>query len=621
MGTVYKAEHVLLKHIIAVKILRAHIAQDEEYLLRFQREARTACRIKHPNAITLHDFGVEDGAPYLVMEYIEGRTLKQIIKEQAPLPFDRCHKIAIQTAAALCEAHSYGIVHRDLKPENIMISVKRDGSEWAHVLDFGIAKVLTPDNEQDLLTQTRTGAIFGSPKYMAPEQALSQPIDARTDIYALGVVLYEMLTSTVPFAGSNTVEVMYKICHESPKPMNTVRPELHIPEVWNRMVMKMLARDPAERYQSLKEFLDECSAFYTKSAGASRPTWATMTMLGVTAAALVAVVVLSVTRGREGDSSPERLQKLEALQQQKEAELLEAARLAEEKKKEVEVAAAEAERLKQQQEQLKKLTEEQKVLALEASRQAEEYRQLRIKEEERASALKLQAEQAEKVAAAQKDEAERAVQAAALQKREAEEAASRLQREAALASKAEEERVLALRTQAEQAAQEAEQKRLQAEQAAAEASKQKGEAAAAMAQAEEERKKAEAKQQAAEALSLQAKTQMQPPAQSVSPDPTTKLTTPPQAALEQAYSEAEQKRLKALEEAKLLERRQREAEEKLRALQQQQRAEAERLRRLREAEQAKATTTVPAVTPPEPGGDEPVMDDSARKKPRQGKKR
>ncbi len=234
MGIVYKAYDKTLDEIVALKILPPDLAMKEELLERFKAEAKAARKLAHKNIIRIYDFGEEKGYKFISMEFIEGKTLKEILKEKGKLDYKEVVNYVIQIADALDYAHSLGIVHRDIKPANIMISA--DGT--AKVADFGIAKI---QGGEDL---TSFGAIVGTPLYMSPEQAKGMPVDNRSDLYSLGVVIYEMLAGTPPFKGK---DVIHKHLKEIPKPIEG------IPEELNEIVMKLLAKDPAQRFQSAAE--------------------------------------------------------------------------------------------------------------------------------------------------------------------------------------------------------------------------------------------------------------------------------------------------------------------------------------------------------------------------------
>ncbi len=265
MGTVYKAEQTFIGRTVALKLLRPkeYESNIDEYLQRFRREAQTASQIRHPSAITIYDYGVEtvEGAedlPYLAMEFIEGKTLKEVLKETGTLPLDRIIPIMAQVCGALHEAHLLGIVHRDLKPDNIMISKRHDGSEWAHVLDFGIAKVLTEggEGEEAGMTMTRTGSVIGTPRYMSPEQVLSRSVDQKTDIYSLGIILYELICGKAPFDAASFMEVAMQHINEPPKPLKEQESAKNVSDAVAKVVMKALEKDPANRPKTAKEFSD-----------------------------------------------------------------------------------------------------------------------------------------------------------------------------------------------------------------------------------------------------------------------------------------------------------------------------------------------------------------------------
>src|SRR4026208_1450259 len=210
MGTVYRGTHVLMDKTVAIKVLRPSLAADEKIVARFSREARAASRISHPNAISVTDFGEdESGLVFLVMEYLSGRTLKHVIREEGPLPLARVVDITRQIGDALNAAHSQGVVHRDLKSDNIMLVDTMTG-DHAKVLDFGIAKINEPDGKMDS-GLTAPNLVIGTPQYMSPEQCSHEgEIDARSDIYSLGVILFEMLVGHVPFSGDSPTIVMLK---------------------------------------------------------------------------------------------------------------------------------------------------------------------------------------------------------------------------------------------------------------------------------------------------------------------------------------------------------------------------------------------------------------------------
>ncbi|MFN8390943.1 MAG: protein kinase [Bdellovibrionota bacterium] len=260
MGAVYKAEHSLMGRMVALKVLHPHLIENEELMKRFQHEARIASKLKHRNAITTYDFGIYQGAPYLAMEYVEGRTLNDLIAKTGPIPVSRIINIYMQICSALAQAHQLGIVHRDLKPDNIMLVPQQDGTETAILLDFGIAKMLSQQSEQSRTVLTQAGMFFGTPKYASPEQALEKTLDKRSDIYTLGVILYEALSGEVPFEAPSVMEVLMKQLNQEPIPLSKAKPELKLPEALDQLIMKCLKKNPDERFQSVEEFLEELKA-------------------------------------------------------------------------------------------------------------------------------------------------------------------------------------------------------------------------------------------------------------------------------------------------------------------------------------------------------------------------
>jgi eukaryotic-like serine/threonine-protein kinase len=255
MGAVYRGTHVLMDKTVAVKVLHPSLAADEKIVARFSREARAASRISHPHALSVTDFGEsEDGVVFLVMEYLSGQTLKEVIRQEGPMPLARVVEIIRQVGGALEAAHSQGVVHRDLKSENIML-LSSSGPDYAKVLDFGIAKIKEPEGTYDP-SLTAPDLVIGTPQYMSPEQCSVSPgIDARSDIYSLGVIIYEMLVGHVPFTGESPTAIMLKHLQEAAPSVLAERPDL--PATLERIVMRALAKRPEDRYQSVKELLED----------------------------------------------------------------------------------------------------------------------------------------------------------------------------------------------------------------------------------------------------------------------------------------------------------------------------------------------------------------------------
>jgi tetratricopeptide (TPR) repeat protein len=253
MGRVYKAEHTLLDRIVALKLLHAHLFSDEHHLKRFKQEAQVACRMNEQHAITLYDFGIEGNIPYLVMQYAEGLTLKKLLSSGGALPIERVDRILQQVCSAVSQAHSLGIIHRDLKPDNILISKDSAGADFAHVLDFGVAKFVGADAANKSVITTQIGLFTGTPQYMSPEQAEQSDLDCRTDIYSLGIVLYEMITGQVPFTSDSPLGMLMKHIQEIPIPVRDLRPHLSIPSGVSQVVMKALAKERENRYETVDQ--------------------------------------------------------------------------------------------------------------------------------------------------------------------------------------------------------------------------------------------------------------------------------------------------------------------------------------------------------------------------------
>jgi serine/threonine-protein kinase len=277
MGAVYQAEQVAMKRKVALKVLHPHLAQDQDLVERFHREAGAAARLSHPNTITVHDFGQneEDGTLYIAMEFVEGKSLADEITAVHVFPWTRALHICLQIAESLADAHAAGIVHRDLKPDNVMLINRAGQSDFVKLLDFGIAKVAeaTEEGGDKRKALTRTGMIFGTPQYMSPEQIRGSGVDHRTDIYALGVILYQLLTGQLPFQAENPMGMLTKHLMEPPRPMIHAHPGIDCPMQLQAVVMRCLEKDPGRRYQSMNELVRELSAF----SGDTRPGFAVPT--------------------------------------------------------------------------------------------------------------------------------------------------------------------------------------------------------------------------------------------------------------------------------------------------------------------------------------------------------
>ena len=256
MGKVYRAEQAPLGRVCAVKVLNPSYAgeHDPEFHRRFFLEASVAAKLTHPNTVTIFDYGrTEDDVYYMAMEYLEGHTLHRAIRNAGHFPEERVAHVARQICRALREAHSLGVIHRDLKPANIFLVEHGDETDFVKVLDFGLVKNVASDSKGDELTQT--GLFMGSPKYMAPEQVRGDRVDARTDIYALGVIMYEMLTGKVPFDRPNSVNILMAHVNEDVPPMRQMNPNISLSPLIEDTVARCMAKDPDARFRSMDEVL------------------------------------------------------------------------------------------------------------------------------------------------------------------------------------------------------------------------------------------------------------------------------------------------------------------------------------------------------------------------------
>jgi len=247
MGDVYLAQDTNLNRYVAIKILPKKYTSNPERLGRFQREAKVASILNHPNVLTIHEVGEHDGFHYIVTEYVDGDTLTIEMKNGA-LPVIEAVRIAIGVAEALAAAHEFWIVHRDIKPDNIML--RRD--RYVKVLDFGLAKLTDPGGAS-MLFETQPGTLPGSVRYVAPERLLGEAADPRADLFSLGIVMYEMLSGTAPFPGNGVLEIVQSILKREPEALRALR--LEVPDTLELIVGKALQKDPARRYQTAKELL------------------------------------------------------------------------------------------------------------------------------------------------------------------------------------------------------------------------------------------------------------------------------------------------------------------------------------------------------------------------------
>ena len=327
MGKVYRARHLALERTVVLKMLKPQLLEDPTLVGRFEREAKAASRLNHPNVIQVLDFGrlENDGTLYIVMEHVQGKDLRLVLRDDWPLAEERLCNILAQVCSALGEAHVNNVIHRDLKPENVMVEARRDQPDHVKVLDFGIAKIL--DAEMPRLTRhgavlvldsgtqkglTRHDVVCGTPQYMAPEQATGTALDERCDLYALGVILYQMSTGHLPFDGANSMEVLTRHVNEAPVPPRQRQPDAPISEAMERLILRALQKDPAKRPQTAEQFRDELLAVPEQARAASRASTPTRSstpvpasapaqpprtnrVLWIAAAATAALLVLGVT--------------------------------------------------------------------------------------------------------------------------------------------------------------------------------------------------------------------------------------------------------------------------------------------------------------------------------------
>ena len=272
MGTVYRARHLALRKNVAVKVMKVHGATDRKYASRFKREANAASRLDHPNSIRLLDFGQEpDGLLYMAMEYLEGRSLARVLAEEWPLSDARIVHILSQALAALAQAHDMSVVHRDLKPENIMLQVSRNDEgqdvESVKVCDFGVAKLVEEGPPDDIrqpfsssassttTNLTAHGMTVGTPAYMSPEQALGDATDARSDIYQMGVILFQLLTRKLPFEAATAIKMMLKHVEQPCPHPSEFRPDVN-PRL-EAICLRALRKKAEDRYQTAREMRSE----------------------------------------------------------------------------------------------------------------------------------------------------------------------------------------------------------------------------------------------------------------------------------------------------------------------------------------------------------------------------
>src|SRR5690349_8282803 len=254
MGVVYKARQMSIDRIIALKMLNAEMASDQQWVQRFYNEAKACSRLQHPNTIRMFDFGqTPDGRLFMTMEFLDGVSLRDALSK-GPLAPHRVIKILNQCCASLAEAHSIGIIHRDIKPDNVFLLNMAGQPDFVKLLDFSVAKLLEGDR-----MKTQAGVVFGTPQYMSPEQGRGLPLDARSDLYALGILAFEMLTGAVPFHDDNPMTVIQMHLHATVPPL----PQ-SVPYSVQQIVRRALEKEPSRRYQSSGEMMQHCQQVFAE---------------------------------------------------------------------------------------------------------------------------------------------------------------------------------------------------------------------------------------------------------------------------------------------------------------------------------------------------------------------
>jgi eukaryotic-like serine/threonine-protein kinase len=268
MASVYRGEHTTIGRPVAIKVLSRALCSKPSVVVRFLQEARASSKVRHENVVEVTDFGeTNDGRPFMVMEYLEGECLGDTMREQGALSWERARPMLVQLLAALQAAHEHGVIHRDMKPDNVFRISRMGSDDFLKVFDFGIAKVLLGDDGNPAMPLTIEGQILGTPAYMSPEQCMGDPVDARADLYAVGVIAYEMLTGRQPFESKDTSKLLYDQVYSRVPDMAAVAPGLKIERRIEALVRRALEKDREDRFATAQEFAEALMAGETSSPG------------------------------------------------------------------------------------------------------------------------------------------------------------------------------------------------------------------------------------------------------------------------------------------------------------------------------------------------------------------
>jgi len=299
MGEVYLARHKGIDKLVAIKLLAPDRARRPKTISRFIQEAKATSKIRHEHIVDITDFGEVDGLAFFVMEYLDGEDLSAIVKREDRLSWPRAKALTIQILEGLGAAHDVGIIHRDVKPHNCFVSPRENNPEFVKIIDFGIAKLRDGSSEEQL---TQTGAIMGTADYMSPEQGQGMELDGRSDLYSVGIILYRMLTGRVPFKAGNAMATVFLHVHNAPKPPSAECPDAGFGSQVDALVLKALAKDPADRFASAAEFIEALQQIEDAGAG-SRTPWTPARVGTILAALALGTVAVGwvATRGGSGE--------------------------------------------------------------------------------------------------------------------------------------------------------------------------------------------------------------------------------------------------------------------------------------------------------------------------------